>query len=128
MPVDAYGSAKDQAGPPAACWKDPEARYRTQPHHRPSARDLHITSRPLLLNFTTPVPWKVTRPPRESQVSLRTRNLVQPLAGGSITFDCGSSPITMLVTSSKTISVDTSIVGGGRITPVSLDSLTLNVR
>jgi hypothetical protein len=90
--------------------------------------DLHITSRPLLLNFTTPVPWKVTRPPRESQVSLRTRNLVQPLADGSITFDCGASPITMLVTSSKTIGVDTSIDGGGRITPVSLDSLTLNVR
>jgi hypothetical protein len=37
-------------------------------------------------------------------------------AGGSVTFDCGTSPGTITVTSTKTISADTTIDGGSLIT------------
>jgi hypothetical protein len=37
-------------------------------------------------------------------------------AGGNITFKCGSSPVTITVTYAETISVNTSIDGGGLIT------------
>ena len=37
-------------------------------------------------------------------------------AGGNITFNCGSGPVTITVTSEKTITADTSIDGGGVIT------------
>jgi hypothetical protein len=37
-------------------------------------------------------------------------------AGGSVTFNCGTSPVTITVTSQKTIAVDTNIDGGGLIT------------
>lgn len=36
--------------------------------------------------------------------------------GGSVTFDCGPNPITITLTSEKTIAVDTSIEGGGLVT------------
>ena len=36
-------------------------------------------------------------------------------AGGNITFNCGSSPVIITVTSQKTIAADTSIDGGGLI-------------
>jgi hypothetical protein len=37
-------------------------------------------------------------------------------AGGSVTFDCGASPVTITVTSQKTIAADTTIDGGSLIT------------
>jgi hypothetical protein len=36
--------------------------------------------------------------------------------GGTVTFNCGASPITITVTSQETIAADTSIDGGGLIT------------
>ena len=36
--------------------------------------------------------------------------------GGSVTFNCGANPVTITVTSQKTINADTTIDGGGLIT------------
>ena len=36
--------------------------------------------------------------------------------GGSVTFNCGASPVTITITSVKTITVSTNIDGDGRIT------------
>jgi hypothetical protein len=36
--------------------------------------------------------------------------------GGLVTFDCGAAPVTITITSTKTIAQDTTIDGGGRIT------------
>src|SRR5574337_402081 len=37
-------------------------------------------------------------------------------AGGSVTFNCGSNPLALLLTTAKTIATDTTIDGGGLIT------------
>ena len=38
------------------------------------------------------------------------------LAAGSVSFNCGSAPVTITITSTKSIAADTAIDGGGRVT------------
>src|SRR3954469_23868210 len=36
--------------------------------------------------------------------------------GGTVTFNCGPSPVTITVTSTKTVAINTTVDGGGKIT------------